>query len=92
MQVVVNIPDQFVHDLLPEGTPPEQALLEQLVVGAYREGRLHGWEQVRILLGLDTRMQAVEVLGRHEVDVFSAEHLEEDLATLQRLFPTPVAP
>ena len=88
MQVVVDIPDQFARDLLPEGMPPEQALLEQAVLEAYRAERLNK-QQVRMILGLETRMEFVELLGRHGVDFYSADDFRQDMDTLDRLLAVP---
>jgi len=87
MQVTVEIPDQFVSQLVPEGLTASRALLEEAVAGAYREGRLKTVEQVRQLLGYGTRMQAATFLLQHEIYDYTAEEFEKDMATFERLFP-----
>jgi hypothetical protein len=57
MQVTVDIPDQFVRHLVPEGQDAARSLLEESVAGAYRDKRLT-MEQVRQLLGFGTRICA----------------------------------
>jgi hypothetical protein len=86
MQVTVEIPDQFVSQLVPEGRDASRILLEEAVAGAYRERRLT-MEQVRQLLGYGTRMQVDAFLLQHEIYDYTVEDLAKDMATLERLFP-----
>lgn len=84
MQVTVDIPDQFAHDLVPEGCDPARLLLEEAVASAYREGRLTT-EQVRVLLGFGYFMQVDAFLSRHEIYDYTVEDFEKDVATLEQL-------
>ena len=84
MQVVVEIPDQFAERLVPPGSDPGRALLEQSVATAYRESRLT-MEQVREALGLSTRMQVDAFLQSHEIYDYTPEDLDRDMAALDRL-------
>ncbi len=84
--MTVDIPDQYVRHLAPEGSDLSRILLEEAVAGAYRERRLT-MEQVRRLLGYGTRMQVDVFLQQHEIYDYTNEDLERDMATLQRLFP-----
>ena len=86
MQVTVDIPDQFLNELVPEGRNASRLLLEEAVAGAYRERRLT-MEQVRQLLGYGTRMQVDAFLLQHEIYDYTIEDLDSDMATLERLFP-----
>jgi hypothetical protein len=86
MQVVVEIPDQFVYQLVPKGRNASRTLLEEAVAGAYRERRLT-MEQVRELLGYGTRMQVDAFLQQHEIYDYTVEDFEKDMATFERLFP-----
>ena len=54
------------------------------MAGAYRDHRLTV-EQVRQLLGFGTRMQADSFLQQHEIYDYTADDLESDMATLNRL-------
>ena len=64
------------------------AAKELLVVGAYSTGRL-SIGQVREVLGLATRIEAEEWLGKHGVPWnYSAADLASDRQTLARFFPT----
>ena len=84
MQVTVEIPDEFVPHLVPEGGDAARLLLEESVAGAYRDRRLT-MEQVRRLLGFGTRMQVDTFLQRHGVYDYTVEDLDKDMATLERL-------
>lgn len=86
MQVTVDIPDQFLSQLVPEGSDASRLLFEEAVAGAYRQRRLT-MEQVRELLGYGTRMQVDPFLLQHGIYDYTIEDLEEDMATLERLFP-----
>jgi hypothetical protein len=87
MQVLVEIPDQFVSQLVPEGRNASRVLLEEAVAGAYRERRLT-MEQVRQLLGYGTRMQVDPFLLEHQIYDYTIEDLDSDMTTLERLFPS----
>jgi hypothetical protein len=87
MRVTVEIPDQFVHHLVPVGHDAARALLEEAVAGAYRDGRLT-MDQVRQLLGFGTRMQVDAFLQTHGICEYTVEDLEKDVATLDRLLAT----
>jgi hypothetical protein len=87
MQVTVEIPDQFIRQLVPEGRDVSRTLLEEAVAGAYRERRLT-MEQVRQLLGYGTRMQVDVFLQQHEIYDYTVEDFEKDMAAFERLFPS----
>lgn len=84
MQVTVEIPDQFVPFIVPEGKDAGRRLLEDSVAAAYRERRLT-MEQVRQLLGFATRMEVDPFLQRYEIFDFTVDDLEKDLATMDEL-------
>lgn len=90
MQVTVEIPDQFVRQLVPEGIAASRVLLEETVAAAYRDRRLKTVEQVRQLLGFGTRMQATTFLLKHEIYDYTIEDFDADMTTLERLFPVKV--
>jgi hypothetical protein len=83
MQVTVDIPDQFVRNIVPEGTEAARRLLEDSVAASYRERRLT-MEQVRQLLGFATRMEVEPFLQRYVYD-YSVGDLREDMAGLDDL-------
>lgn len=82
--MTVEIPDQFVTHLVPAGRDAARSLLGESVAGAYRNGRLT-MEQVRQLLGFGTRMQVDAFLQQHQVYDYTADDLDKDMATLDRL-------
>lgn len=82
--MTVDIPDQFVPQIVPEGEDAARLLLEESVAAAYRCRRLT-MEQVRTILGFATRVQVDEFLGRHAIYDYTVEDLDKDLATLERL-------
>ena len=84
MQVTVEIPDQFVPYIVPEGTDAARRLLEDSVAASYRERRLT-MEQVRQLLGFATRMEVDPFLQRYEIYDYSVNDLREDMAGLDNL-------
>lgn len=84
MQVTVEIPDQFVQQLVPAGRDAARSLLEESVAGAYRDHRLT-MEQVRQLLGFGTLMQVDAFLQQHEIYDYTVEDLDKDLATLDQV-------
>ena len=88
MQVIVDIPDQFVALLVPAGADAARRLLEESVASAYREHRLT-MEQVRELLGYGTRMQVDAFLQQHAVFDYTVEDFEKDVTTLERVASMP---
>jgi len=84
MRVAVEIPDQFVSNLLPAGKDAARRLLEDTVAASYRERRLT-MEQVRQLLGFATRMEVDPFLQRYEIYDYTVDDLEKDMAALDEL-------
>ncbi len=85
MQIVVDIPDQFLQQIIPAGGDASRLLLEEAIASAYRNRGLT-IEQVRQLLGFGTRMQVDAFLQQHEIYDYTVEDLDHDTATLDRLF------
>lgn len=84
MRVTADIPDGFVAALVPEGSDASRVLLEEAAAAAYRAGRLT-MEQLRVLLGLATRMEVDAFLGGREIYDYTTEEFHKDLDTLARL-------
>jgi hypothetical protein len=84
MQVIVDIPDEFAAQLVPEGVSPGRRALEEMTAQAYREGKLT-MEQVRRALGFATRMEVDPFLLKHQIYDYTLEDLDKDLAVLERL-------
>ncbi len=86
MQVTLEIPDTYAAELTAAGKNPARAALEALALEGYRSGRLFE-EDIRVLLGYETRMQVHELLKEHGVDLnFSVDDFQRDVRTLDRLF------
>jgi len=85
MQVTVELPDEFLTSLVPEGLDASRLLLEESVAAAYRNRRLTT-DQVRQLLGFDTLMQVDVFMGQHDIYDYTSEDLDKDLATMDHLF------
>lgn len=66
MQVTVEIPDQFVRQLVPAGRDAARSLWDESAAGADRDGRLTR-EQVRELLGFGTRIPVEAFLQKRSV-------------------------
>ena len=84
MRVTVDIPDQYLHELVPEGSDPARMLLEQSVAAAYRDGRI-GPRAVGVLLGLAGSLEVTAFLNQHQATGLTVEDLEKDIATLDSL-------
>jgi predicted HTH domain antitoxin len=56
MTVTVEIPDEFVRQIISEGREPGRQALEDMAVEAYRSGRLTG-AQLRRLLDIPSRYE-----------------------------------
>ncbi|MCF7676357.1 MAG: UPF0175 family protein [Akkermansiaceae bacterium] len=89
MKMVLEIPDEISAELARGLDNPARAALEALAATAYGRGVL-SLEQVRRLLGLDSRWDAQEVLSAHGAwPGMTVNDLEADLETL-RSQPRPV--
>jgi hypothetical protein len=84
MQVTVNIPDDLAARLIPDGHDAARTLLEESAAAAYRDRRL-SMEQLRRLLGFETRFDVDTFLMQHSISDYTAEDLDQDLATLKKL-------
>ena len=82
MEIIVSIPDALATPLIPPGREPSRAALEALALEAYRERRLTG-HQLRTLLGNPSRDQLDAFLKEHQVEAYTREDFEPDLATIR---------
>jgi hypothetical protein len=83
MQVTVNIPEEFLPLLVPEGVDASRKLLEDTVAEAYRQRRLT-MEQVRQVLGFATRMEVDPFLQRYEICDYTVDDLKQDIAAMKQ--------
>ena len=76
MEVAIHLPDDVAAAVPFKDVP--RHILEQLALEGYAEGWLSE-EQVRRLLGYDTRLQVHGFLAEHDVPLqYNLEHLEQD--------------
>ena len=87
MQVTLEIPDTLATELTAAGKDPSREALELLAVDAYRNRRLYE-EEVRLMLGYESRFQVHALLKEHDVPLdYTAEDFDHDIETLHSLFP-----
>jgi len=84
MQVTVDIPDEFVSVLAPEGEDAGRRLLEDRTAQAYRDGKLTTY-QVQCILELPSRMDVDPFLLKYKIYDYSVEMLESDLKHVESL-------
>jgi Uncharacterised protein family (UPF0175) len=76
MEVAIHLPDDVAAAVPFKDVP--RHILERLALEGYAEGWLSE-EQVRRLLGYDTRLQVHDFLAEHDVPLqYTLEHLEQD--------------
>ena len=86
MQVTVTIPDDLAAQLTAAGKDPACAALEALAIEGYRAGRLSE-NEVRVMLGYETRMQVHALLKEHDVYLnYSMSDLEQDIRASDELY------
>ena len=84
MQITLEIPDELAAILAGSGRELSRAALEAIGLEAYRQRRLSGY-QLRTLLGIPSRFELDAFLKEHEVETYTAEDFEHDLATIREL-------
>ncbi|MBV9404463.1 MAG: UPF0175 family protein [Acidobacteriaceae bacterium] len=84
MRIALEIPDELVCALIPEGGDPARAALESWGLEAFRERHLSEY-QLRVLLGLSSRWDVHALLKEHKVEMYTLEEWNEDWSTLQQL-------
>jgi hypothetical protein len=85
MEVTVHVPDTLVQPLQEKwGAGLPRHVVESWVLEDYRAGLLTT-EEVRQLLGYETRFEVHGFLKAHGVSFYTLEDLEQDFATLDEL-------
>jgi len=84
MQIVLEIPDELATTIVAPGQDPARAALEAVGLQAYRARRLTGY-QLRTLLGIPSRYEFDGFLKEHQVEKYTAEDFEHDLATIRHI-------
>ena len=87
MQITLEISDELASPLVPPGKDPARAALEAFGLEAYRGRRITGY-QLRCLLGIASRYELDGFLKEHQVEKYTIEDFERDLATIQQLNET----
>lgn len=77
----LEFPEDIARDLAPAGEDLQRATVASIAIEGYRSGRLSE-EQVRRLLGLESRLQVHEFLKKHQVYLnYTEQDLDRDLET-----------
>jgi len=85
MQLTLTIPDDLAAQIAAAGKDPSRAALEAIAIDGYRSGRLTE-NEVRVMLGYETRMQVHALLAEHNVDLqYTEEQLRQDIAASDKL-------
>ena len=85
MQIILDISDDLAQVLTALGQDPTRAALEAFVLQAYRQRRLSGY-RLRTLLGLSSRWDLHALLKKHQIDMYTLEDFEKDLANNEELW------
>ena len=84
MLITLEISDKLAFSLVPPGQDPARSALEAFGLEAYRQRRITGY-QLRSLLGISSRYELDGFLKEQQVEKYTAENFEHDLATIQQL-------
>jgi hypothetical protein len=82
MRITVDIPDELAATLAPPGQDPTRAALEAIGLEAYRQRRMSAY-QLRTLLGMRSRWDLDAFLKERQVETYTSEDFEQDLATIR---------
>ena len=84
MQVHLDLPEDIASALIAGGQDIVRAAAESVAIEGYRNGRLSE-EQVRRLLGFESRLQVHGFLKAHRVHLnYSETDLDHDVETARR--------
>ena len=86
MKVTVEVPDDLAAALNLTDRDPAGAALEAMALEAFRERKLTGY-QLRTLLGIPSRFDLWEFLKERQIETYTVEDLEHDLAVLKTVLP-----
>jgi predicted HTH domain antitoxin len=87
MQVTVEIPDDLAAALNLSERDPAGAALEAMALEAFRERKLTG-DRLRTLPGIPSRFDFREFLKERQIETYTVEDLEHDLAVLKTVLPS----
>jgi hypothetical protein len=84
MQITVEIPDDLAVSLMAPGQDASRGALEALGLEAYRQRRISAY-QLRMLLGIPSRWELDGFLKEHQVETYTSEDFDHDLATIRQI-------
>jgi hypothetical protein len=84
MEVAIQLPGTLVKRLQEQWGDLPRRVLESVALQGYRE-RILTAEEVRQLLGFETRSEVHAFLKQHEVPFYTLANLEHDRETSRRL-------
>lgn len=85
MTIKLDLPEDIARELSARGGDLSRAALESLALEGYRAGHLSE-EQVRRMLGFDSRFQVHAFLKQHQTHLtYTEADLEHDLAVARTL-------
>ena len=84
MQLAIDLPEDIAVILQQECPNVARLVLESLALEGYRSRKLTV-EEVRRLLGFETRFEVHDFLGEHGVPFYTLDELEHDRQTSHRL-------
>jgi predicted HTH domain antitoxin len=81
MTIMLNLPEDIARRLTSHGGDPARAVLEGLAIESYRSHALSE-EQIRRLLGFETRIEVHGFLKEHGVYLnYTVKDLQQDIRT-----------
>lgn len=86
MQITMEIPEVLAVALNFPDRSPADAALEAMALEAFREHKLTSFE-LRTVLGIPSRFELWDLLKRRQIETYTAEDLEHDMAVLAELRP-----
>jgi hypothetical protein len=87
MQVTLEVPDDLAAALNLGDRDPAGAALEAMALEAFRERKLTAF-QLRKLLGIPSRFDLWKFPKERQVETYTVEELEHDLAVLTTTLPS----
>jgi hypothetical protein len=84
MEVAIQIPEPLVKRLQERWGDLPRRVLESVVLEGFRD-RILATEELRQLLGFETKFDVHAFLKEHEVPFYTLEDLEHDRETSDRL-------
>ena len=79
MRITLSLPDDIAQHLAARGKDPARTTLEALTLDGYRS-RTFSEDQLRRMLGFETRMDVHAFLKHHDVYLnYSSQDLQDDI-------------